>query len=141
VALADGNVTKLPICGKKKADGRPCERIVGAPGQPCYAHDPSRKEDRRRSASTAAKSKLSAEVVAIRAETRQIMQDLRDGALERGDANVLLQGCNILLRTVDQGRRQAEYDEVRTEIEELKARFATRTLENDSDYGSGYWAR
>jgi hypothetical protein len=64
--LADDNVTKLPICGEKKADGSPCERIVGAPGQVCYAHDPSRKADRRRSASTAARSKLSAEVVAIR---------------------------------------------------------------------------
>jgi len=121
--LADDNVTKLPICGKKKADGRPCERIVGAPGQPCYAHDPTRKDDRRRSASTAAKSKLSAEVVAIRAETRQIMEDLREGELDRGDANVLLQGCNILLRTVDQGRRQAEYDEVRTEMSELRELF------------------
>jgi len=107
----------------------------------CYAHDPSRKEDRRRSASTAAKSKLSSEIVAIRAETRQIMEDLREGELERGDANVLLQGCNVLLRTVGEGRKQNEFDEVRTEIEELKARFATRTLENDSDYGSGYWAR
>jgi hypothetical protein len=121
--LVDDNVTKLPICGAKKNDGGVCERIVSAPGKTCYAHDPTRKADRRRSASTAAKSKLSAEVVAIRAETRQIMEDLREGELDRGDANVLLQGCNILLRTVDQGRRQAEYDEVRREMAELRELF------------------
>jgi len=62
-------------------------------------------------------------VVAIRAETRAIMQDVRSKKLSRGDANVLLQGCNILLRTVDQGRRQAEYDEVRTEMGELRELF------------------
>ena len=121
--MSDDNVTKLPICGRKKADGTPCERVVGAPGQPCYSHDETRKADRRRSASTAAKSKLSAEVVAVRAETRQIMEDLRAKKLSRGDANVLLQGCNILLRTVDQGRRQAEYDEVRVEMRELRELF------------------
>src|SRR5215208_2362715 len=121
--LSDDNVTKLPICGAKKNDGGVCERIVSAPGKTCYAHDPSRKEDRRRSASTAAKSKLSSEVVAIRAETRQIMADVRAKKLSRGDANVLLQGCNILLRTVDQGRRQAEYDEVRGEMAELREMF------------------
>ena len=121
--MSEDNVAKLPTCGKKKADGTLCERIVAASGQPCYSHDPARKEDRRRSASTAAKSKLSAEVVAIRAETRAIMQDVRSKKLSRGDANVLLQGCNILLRTVDQGRRQAEYDEVRTEMGELRELF------------------
>ena len=121
--MSDDNVTKLPICGRKKADGTPCERVVGAPGQPCYSHDETRKADRRRSASTAAKSKLSAEVVAVRAETRQIMEDLRAKKLSRGDANVLLQGCNTLLRTVDQGRRQAEYDEVRVEMRELRELF------------------
>lgn len=124
--MSDDNVTKLPTCGKKKADGSPCERIVGAPGQPCYSHDETRKADRRRSASVAAKSKLSAEVVAIRAEARQIMADLRAKKLSRGDANVLLQGCNILLRTVDQGRRQAEYDEVRGEMAELREMFESQ---------------
>jgi hypothetical protein len=121
--LSDDNVKKLPTCGTEKSNGLPCERIVSKPGEPCYAHDESRKADRKRSASTAAKSKLSSEVVAIRAEARQIMADLREGELDRGDANVLLQGCNILLRTVDQGRRQAEYDEVRREMAELRELF------------------
>lgn len=121
--MDNDNVRKLPVCGKNKADGTPCERIVGASGQLCHAHDPTKREQRRRSASTAAKSKLSSEVVAIRAETRQIMADVRAKKLSRGDANVLLQGCNILLRTVDQGRRQAEYDEVRGEMAELREMF------------------
>ena len=54
------------------------------------------------------------------------MADLRAKKLSRGDANVLLQGCNILLRTVDQGRRQAEYDEVRSEMAELRELFEQR---------------
>ena len=121
--MSDDNVTKLPICGKKKVDGTPCERIVGAPGQPCYAHDPSRKADRRRSASTAAKSKLSAEIVAIRGEIRRIMEDIRDEEIDRGDGAVLLQGCGLLLKAVAEGRKQSEYDEIRTEMGELRDLF------------------
>jgi hypothetical protein len=61
------------------------------------------------------------------------MEDLRNKKLARGDANVLLQGCNILLRAVDQGRRQAEYDEVRGEMAELRELFEKQR--NVLDYG------
>ena len=119
-------VTELPICGAVKADGTPCERIVGASGQLCYSHDTTRKADRVASASKAAKSKLSSEIVAIRAEARQIMQDLRDEEIDRGDANVLLQGCNLLLRTVAEGRKQSEFDDIRGEMAELRSLFEQR---------------
>ena len=124
--MSGDSVVKLPLCGAKKPDGSACERIVAASGQRCYSHDPSRKDDRRRSASTAAKSKLSSEIVAIRAEARQIMQDLRDEEIDRGDANVLLQGCNLLLRTVAEGRKQSEFDDIRGEMAELRSLFEQR---------------
>jgi hypothetical protein len=124
--LSEGNVKKLPVCGATKPDGTACERIVGAPGKPCYAHDDTRKADRRASASKAAKSKLSSEIVSIRAEARQIMVDLREHRLTRGDANVLLQGCNLLLKSVSEARKQSEFDDVRAEIAELRDLYEAR---------------
>jgi len=51
------------------------------------------------------------------------MQDLRAKKLSRGDAAILLQGCGHLLKAVSEGRKQGEYDEIRTEMVELKQLF------------------
>ena len=121
--MSDDNVRSLPVCAAKKSDGTACERIVGASGATCYAHDPTRKEQRRAASSKAAKSKLSSEIVAIRGEIRRIMEDIRDEEIDRGDGAVLLQGCGLLLKAVSEGRKQSEYDEIRTEMGELRELF------------------
>jgi hypothetical protein len=118
-----GNMRDLTRCQATKADGSPCERIVPASQKLCYSHDASRREDRRASASKAARSKLSSEIIAIRSEARQIMADIRSGDLGRGDGAVLLQACGLLLKAVNEGRKQSEYDEIRGEMTELRQLF------------------
>jgi len=63
------------------------------------------------------------------------------GTITTAKGSVVAQLIGVLLRTFDEQRKQIEHDELRKEVDELKARFATRTLENDSEFGSGYWAR
>jgi hypothetical protein len=120
--MGDG-VRTLPTCAGKKADGSQCERIIGTSSSYCYAHNPANSAARSKNASRAAKSKLSGEVVAIRAEIREIMDGIRNTKLSRGDGSILLQGCGMLLKAVNEGRRQAEFDEVRNEMGELRELF------------------
>jgi len=117
------NETNLPRCQGIRSDGQRCERVVGASQQFCYSHDASRREDRRASASKAAKSKLSSEIVAIREEIREIMDAVREKKLTRGDGAILLQGTGMLLKTVSEARKQSEYDEIRGEMAELRQLF------------------
>ena len=120
--MSDG-VRTLPTCAGKKADGSPCERIVSGSSTYCYAHDPSRSSERSSNASRAAKSKLSSEIIAIRAEIREIMEAVKEGDIERGDAAVLLQGAGYLLKTISEARKQSEYDEIRDEMAGLRQLF------------------
>ena len=121
------NIRELPRCGETKADGSPCERIVGASQSYCYSHDPNRANDRRKSASTAGKSKLSSEIISIRSEIREIMEGIREEDIDKGAGSVLLQGCGLLLKAVAEGRKQSEYDEVRSEMAELRELFESQT--------------
>jgi hypothetical protein len=45
-------------CAGTKADGTPCERIIGASQTFCYSHDDTRRKERSKNASVAAKAKL-----------------------------------------------------------------------------------
>jgi hypothetical protein len=117
------NVPDLPRCQGFKADGTRCERIIKPSETLCYSHDESRSAERRANASRAGKGNLSSEIVSIRAEIRRIMDDIRDGELQRADGAVLLQGAGYLLRSVAEARKQNEYEEIRTEMEELRTMF------------------
>jgi hypothetical protein len=118
-----GNVTDLPRCKAKKADGSSCGRVVSASQDYCYSHDNGRAAERKANASKAAKSKLSSEIVAVREEVRKIMTEIREQKLHRQDGVVLLQACNILLKTVREARDQTSFDEVRQEMAELRELF------------------
>jgi len=132
----DDNVANLPRCQAKKADGSRCERVIGAEQRYCYSHDKSRAAERKANASKAAKSKLSSEIVAIRVEIRQIMEDIRSRKLTRGDGAVLLQGTGMLLKTVKEAREQTSFDEIRGEMEELRELFE----HNQRSRGDASWS-
>lgn len=56
----------MPRCSGNKPDGTPCERIVAASQTYCFSHDPARKEERRRNAARAGRSKPNKELVEIK---------------------------------------------------------------------------
>ncbi len=107
----------MPRCAASKPDGAPCERIVGASQSYCYAHDPARAEARRRSASRAARSKPSRELVELKAQLAGLAGAVLAGKLDKGAAAVVNQILGTKIRVIGLER------DIRAQ-EELEARMA-----------------
>ena len=131
-------------CQGITASGKRCEKLVAGSHTHCFSHDPTKAQRRSEAASKAAKAKHAetcAEILEIRENLKSISAGVLKGTITTAKGSVVAQLIGVLLRTFDEQRKQIEHDELRKEVDELKARFATRTLENDSEFGSGYWAR
>jgi hypothetical protein len=64
------------------------------------------------------------------------MTDIRSGDLDRGDGAVLLQACGLLLKAVNEGRKQSEYDEIRGEMAELRHLFEQQKHREGSSWSA-----
>ncbi len=115
-------------CGSSKADGTPCERIVGASQTYCFAHDPARAGERRRNASKAGRGRPNRELVGIKTLLSDLTDKVLAGDLETGRAAVANQLLNTRLRAVEVERKIKE-------AEELEERLAA--LERDAEAGRG----
>jgi hypothetical protein len=115
----------MPRCAGKKGDGTPCERIVGASQQYCYAHDPAFAEDRKRAASKAARSPAkghsNTEIREVKAQLKDLYAAVMEGVVGRQDAAVCTQICNTRLRAIELERKLHEHDELEGQWEELVA--------------------
>src|SRR5215217_5025099 len=117
----------MPRCAGKKADGTPCERIVGSSQGPsqlyCYAHDPAYAEERQRAASKAAmspaKSRSNREIRTLKALLRDLYAAVLEGRVERAAAAVANQIANTQLRAIELERRNREQDELEERLDEL----------------------
>ena len=119
----------MPRCAGKKADGTPCERIVGSSQGPsqlyCYAHDPAYAEERQRAASKAAmspaKSRSNREIRTLKALLRDLYAAVLEGRVERAAAAVANQIANTQLRAIELERRNREQDELEGRLDDLEA--------------------
>jgi hypothetical protein len=114
----------MPRCAGKKGDGTPCERIVGSSQEYCYAHDPRYTEDRKRTASKAAKSparsRSNAEIREIKGRLKDLYAAVLEGRAERAAAAVANQIANTQLRAIELERRVREQDELEERLDELE---------------------
>jgi hypothetical protein len=114
----------MPRCAGKKGDGTPCERIVGASQQYCYAHDPAFAEDRKRSASKAARSPATSrsgrEIRQIKGRLEDLYGAVLEGSVTRQAAAVANQIANTQLRAIELERRVREQDELEQSLDELE---------------------
>ena len=114
----------MPRCAGKKADGTPCERIVGSSQQYCYAHDPSYADDRKKAASKAAKSPARSrsitEIREIKGRLKDLYAAVLEGRAERAAAAVANQIANTQLRAIELERRVREQDELEERLDELE---------------------
>lgn len=85
-------------CSGTKPDGTPCERIVPASQSHCYSHDPARKDERRRNASRAGRSKPNKELVEVKVRLRELADDVIEGRVDRGNAAVAGQLLGTFIR-------------------------------------------
>jgi len=83
-------------------------------------HDPGRSEDRSRAASRAGRSKPSRELSGLKAQLRELTQDVLAGDLETGRAAVANQLINTRLRAIEAERKIKETEELEARIEALE---------------------
>jgi hypothetical protein len=115
----------VPRCNGSKPSGEPCERIVGDSQQFCYAHDPSKSEQRRAAASKAGKVRTGGELPEIKNKLRQLADDVLAGKVGRGEGSVAAQILGVYLRACEteiKVREQTEFEERLAELEEQRDR-------------------
>ena len=108
-------------CIGVKPEGALCQGVAARGSDWCPAHDPARKEARRKSASKAARSKKPGrEIADVKEQVAGLIRDVRAGAVDRSDAIACGQLYNVLLRAVSVGLKVRETEELAHEIEELR---------------------
>ena len=115
-------IANAPLC-RKKGDGTPCERIVSASHEYCYAHDPVYAENRKSAASKAAKSparsRSNTEIREIKGHLKDLYAAVLEGRAERAAAAVANQIANTQLRAIELERRVHEQDELEGRLDQL----------------------
>jgi len=126
----------MPRCSASKADGTPCQAIVRGSQQLCHAHDPARADQRRRAASKAGRTRTGGELPAIKARLKEIAEDVLADRITTGKGSVAAQVYGVLLRAIEQERRQRELEELAGEVEELREAVESST---STPTGNHYW--
>lgn len=109
------------ICIGTKRDGSPCTLPSNGQTGLCWAHDPKNAERRRRGQSRGGKAKASGEIRDLKKQLGDLMEDVREGRMERGDAVVINQILNTRARLIELERKVREQYEVIERIEVLEA--------------------
>ena len=133
--------------------GEQCRGLVQSGSEFCAAHDPSRAEARRRSASIAGRSKPGSEIAAVKAQLRKLADDTLAGRVTPGVASVVSQVLGTWLKAVDSETREREvvvrerefveirkpeFESLQGEVQELRELLAEREAR---ERRSGTWAR
>lgn len=118
----------MPRCIAKTAENQPCQRIVGASSPYCFAHDPSRQQERIKNAATAGRG--SREIREIKKNLRTLYVALERGELDPRTGATMVQVANALLRALT---TEAELAESR-ELERRLARI--EKLERESRWSA-----
>ena len=111
-------------CAGITREGRRCTvSVTGAHDEFCHLHDPTRSEERQRSARRAGKAKGNKEVATLKDEIKDVITGVKAGELDRNDAAVMIQGYRALKDFIALERQVKETDELAAEIEELKREY------------------
>ena len=122
-------------CIGVKLNGELCRGVAVRGSDYCPAHDPRRKEARKRSASKAAKAKKPArEVGDVKLEVAELIRQVRDKEMERADAIACGQLYNVVLRAVSVGLKVHETQVLEARVEELE-----RLLKQGEEAGAKPW--
>jgi hypothetical protein len=110
----------MPQCAGIKRDGGRCAVVVG-PGQShCYAHDPTRAEERRRNASRGGRTRGHSELPGLKKQLKDLAAGVLDGTVDKGRAAVANQIFNTVIRAIEQERKMRELEELAERLEALE---------------------
>jgi hypothetical protein len=124
----------MPRCTAVKSDGSPCQAIVKGEQQRCYSHNPDNAKARSKTASKAASSRYGGEIPSIKRDLRTMAEDVVSGKLATARGSVAGQLLGILLKCIEQERRQRELEELVARVEELEVSLETQRQEGGSWY-------
>jgi hypothetical protein len=111
-------------CLGTKQDNSPCTVAVEPPQNYCWWHDPANAEQRKQAASRGGKrggrGRPMAELHSIRDRLKALAEDVLGGRVDRGDAAVVGQLYNTLIRAVSVELKVREVTELEERLEELE---------------------
>jgi hypothetical protein len=114
--------------------GTACKGIPIVGSQWCYVHDPDHAEERRRHGARGGKrggrGRPQAELNDIKDRIRTMVQDVRDGTMDRADAAVCGQLYNTLIRAVSVEVKVREQQELVERLEDLETLLAEKKEQN-----------
>ena len=115
-------------CSGITRSGTRCERSAEGPTGMCWLHDPTRSEERRRAASKAGKAKPrhGGEIADVKVRLSDLAEDVLAGRADRGNAAVVCQIYNALIRAIGMEVRVREVEEIASEVAELRAALENR---------------
>lgn len=91
----------------------------------CYVHDPDHAEERRRHGARGGKrggrGRPQAELTDIKNRIRAMVEDVRNGTVDRADAAVCGQLYNTLLRAISVELKVVEQKDILNRMDELEA--------------------
>ncbi len=105
------------------AKGDLCKGVAARGSDWCPAHDPARKDARRRNASRAARSKPGREMKDLKAQLETLAEDVLADTIEPKVGAVVNQILNTRVRLIEVERKLHETEELAREVAELSEAF------------------
>ncbi len=114
----------MAVCTAITGSGTRCKGIAIDASGLCHAHHPGRAEARSRAAKRGGKrggrGRPQAELTDVKDRLRAMIDDVRNGTIDRADAAVCAQLYNSLLRAVSVELKLREQLELEQRVEELE---------------------
>ncbi len=114
-------------CTALKPNGQRCTLPAKGQQTVCWAHSPENAAKRRRTASRGGRGKSGREIRDLKKQLEDLVDDVREGRMERGDAVVINQILNTRARLIELERKVKEQDEIIERIEALEAKRGANT--------------
>jgi division protein CdvB (Snf7/Vps24/ESCRT-III family) len=86
----------------------------------CWWHDPALAEQRKSYASKAAKSKANVEISTVKNRLKEIAEAVASGRMQTARGSVSGQVYGLVLKAIEQERRQHEVEDLKRQLEEVR---------------------
>jgi|SRR5215207_8560379 hypothetical protein len=130
----------MSVCSGIRADGGRCGAQAIRGEEHCVSHHPDYEAARRRRNSKGGKrggrGRPRVELSNIKTQLQDLADGVLDGSVERGDASVVGQLLNIVLRAITVDLQVREQEELIGRLEDLEAALEARNSEGN---GVGTW--
>jgi hypothetical protein len=128
----------LARCTGITRDGEQCREIAIDGLGYCYAHD--RAEERRRNAHKGGRrggrGRPSVELATLKERLSTLADDVLEGSVNRGDAAVVGQLLNTVIRAIGVELRVREVEDLERQVEELRDLMEAGRSQGQRSYGA-----